>query len=79
MQTRKLGNSDLHITPVGGRSEIPLRIAILSRQWPRPYVFTKCGLRWDAKGNMKKALRSDSIRREVEDSLRRLSVEVIDL
>jgi aryl-alcohol dehydrogenase-like predicted oxidoreductase len=51
----------------------------LSRQWPRPYVFTKCGLRWDAKGNMKKALRSDSIRREVEDSLRRLSVEVIDL
>ncbi len=45
----------------------------------KPYVFTKCGLRWDAEGNVQKILRADSICREVEDSLRRLAVDAIDL
>ena len=45
----------------------------------RPYVFTKCGLRWDARGQVEKVLSADSIRREAEDSLRRLSLDVIDL
>jgi len=125
MQTRKLGNSDLHITPVGygawaiggsgwqfgwgsqndndsiaaihrslelgvnwidtaavyglGHSEEVVARALKSWSGPRPYVFTKCGLRWDAKGNVSKVLNADSIQREVEDSLRRLSVDVIDL
>src|SRR5579864_1625456 len=124
MQTRKLGNSDLHITPVGygawaiggsgwqfawgsqddddsiaaihralelgvnwvdtaavyglGHSEQVVARALKNWPGPRPYVFTKCGLRWDADGNVRKVLNADSIRREVEDSLRRLSVEVID-
>jgi aryl-alcohol dehydrogenase-like predicted oxidoreductase len=42
-------------------------------------VFTKCGLRWDEQGNIQKNLHADSISREVEDSLRRLNVETIDL
>ncbi|MDQ2695615.1 MAG: aldo/keto reductase [Pseudomonadota bacterium] len=46
---------------------------------PRPWVFTKCSLVWDDKGAVSNALKADSIRREVEDSLRRLRVEVIDL
>ncbi len=125
MQTRKLGNSDLHITPVGygawavggsgwqfawgsqddndsiaaihralelgvnwidtaavyglGHSEEVVARALKSWQGPKPYVFTKCGLRWDAQGNVQKVLSTDSIRGEVEDSLRRLSVDVIDL
>ena len=125
MQTRKLGNSDLYITPVGygawavggsgwqfawgsqddndsvaaihralelgvnwidtaavyglGHSEEVVARALKSWLGPRPYVFTKCGLRWDAQGNVQKVLTSSSIRREIEDSLRRLSVEVIDL
>jgi aryl-alcohol dehydrogenase-like predicted oxidoreductase len=125
MQTRKLGNSDLHITPVGygawaiggsgwqfawgsqddndsiaaihrslelgvnwidtaavyglGHSEEVVARALKSWRGPRPYVFTKCGLRWDATGNVRKVLSADTIRREVEDSLRRLSVDVIDL
>jgi len=125
MKTRKLGNSDLHITPVGygawaiggsgwqfawgsqddsdsiaaihralelgvnwidtaavyglGHSEEVVARALKSWPGPQPYVFTKCGLRWDADGNVRKVLNADSIRREVEDSLRRLSVEVIDL
>ena len=125
MQTRKLGNSDLRITPVGygawaiggsgwqfawgsqndndsvaaihrslelgvnwidtaavyglGHSEEVVARALKSWSGPRPCVFTKCGLRWDTQGNVRKVLKSDSIQREVEDSLRRLSVDVIDL
>jgi aryl-alcohol dehydrogenase-like predicted oxidoreductase len=125
MQTRKLGNSDLRITPVGygawaiggsgwqfawgsqndndsvaaihrslelgvnwidtaavyglGHSEEVVARALKSWSGPRPYVFTKCGLRWDTQGDVRKVLKADSIQREVEDSLRRLSVDVIDL
>lgn len=45
----------------------------------RPYVFTKCSLVWDDTRVVRHNLAVDSIRREVEDSLRRLRVEVIDL
>jgi len=44
-----------------------------------PYIFTKCSMVWDEKGNISHSLKRDSIRREVEDSLRRLQVDVIDL
>jgi len=51
------------------------------KSWPgaKPYVFTKCSLRWDGKGNVQTVHSKDSIRRELEDSLRRLSVDVVDL
>ena len=45
----------------------------------RPYVFTKCSLVWDAAGNTSHNLDPQSIRREVEQSLRRLQTERIDL
>lgn len=45
----------------------------------RPYIFTKCERTWDAQGKIIPNLKADSIRREVENSLRRLQVEVIDL
>ena len=45
----------------------------------RPYVFTKCARIWNEKGEIGKSLKEDSIRREVEDSLRRLKLDVIDL
>ncbi|UBF25850.1 aldo/keto reductase [Kovacikia minuta CCNUW1] len=124
MQTKQLGNSDLHITPVGygawaiggsgwefgwGHQEDEDSIAAIQRalelgiNWidtaaiyglghseevvaqalkgrsDRPYIFTKCSLIWDDKGEMGHSLKADSIRREVEDSLRRLQVETIDL
>ena len=125
MQTSKLGNTDLYITPVGygawaiggsgwqfawgsqddndsiaaihrslelgvnwidtaavyglGHSEEVVGRALKSWHGSRPYVFTKCGLRGDANGEVQKILTADSIRGEVEDSLRRLSVDVIDL
>jgi aryl-alcohol dehydrogenase-like predicted oxidoreductase len=47
----------------------------------RPLVFTKCGLVWQdqADGVPRENLRPAEIRRECEDSLRRLGVETIDL
>jgi aryl-alcohol dehydrogenase-like predicted oxidoreductase len=56
-------------------------VARVLADWPghRPYVFTKCGLRWDAQGRVRRVLTADSIRRECEDSLQRLKVDAIDL
>jgi aryl-alcohol dehydrogenase-like predicted oxidoreductase len=125
MQTRKLGNSDLQITPVGfgawavggagydfgwgpqedaesieaihralelgvnwidtaavygiGHSEEVVARALKEWKGPRPYVFTKCAMRWDAKGKVTKVHKADSIRQECEDSLRRLQVDAVDL
>ena len=125
MKTKRLGNSDLFITPMGfgawaiggagwefgwgdqddkasiaaihralelginwidtaavygmGHSEEVVAAALKSWRGHRPYVFTKCGLRWDEQGCVHRSLQADSIRRECEASLRRLKVETIDL
>ncbi|PYS00226.1 MAG: aldo/keto reductase [Acidobacteria bacterium] len=62
-----------------GHSEEVVALALRTWPGPRPYVFTKCGLRWDEQGYVHRSLTADSIRRECEDSLRRLNVDVIDL
>lgn len=125
METRQLGNSDLHVTAVGygawaiggsgwqfawgsqddndsiaaihrslelgvnwidtaavyglGHSEEIVAKALKTWSGPRPLVFTKCGRLWDEQGNVRGGLGADSVRRELEDSLRRLAVDVIDL
>ena len=45
----------------------------------RPYVFTKCSLVWDGGGDISNVLEKDSVKRECEESLRRLQTDVIDL
>ncbi len=45
----------------------------------KPIIATKCSRVWDENGNIQGNLTRESIRREVEDSLRRLDVDVIDL
>jgi aryl-alcohol dehydrogenase-like predicted oxidoreductase len=45
----------------------------------RPLVFTKCSIVWDQEKNVGHSLKRDSIRREVEESLQRLDVDVLDL
>jgi aryl-alcohol dehydrogenase-like predicted oxidoreductase len=62
-----------------GHSEEIVARALKSWSGPRPYIFTKCGLRWNEKGEVQKVSSASSIRGEVEDSLRRLGVDVIDL
>lgn len=126
MEKRKLGNSDLEITPIGfgawaigggdwafawgaqddndsvaaiehavasginwvdtaavyglGHSEEVVARALRSiGSSNRPYVFTKCSLVWNDAREVSHNLKSDSIRREVEASLKRLGGETIDL
>jgi aryl-alcohol dehydrogenase-like predicted oxidoreductase len=62
-----------------GHSEEVIGRAIKSWSGPKPYIFTKCGLRWNASGQVEKVLRRDSLRNELEESLRRLKVDIIDL
>jgi Aldo/keto reductase family len=62
-----------------GHSEEVVGRALKNWSGTKPYIFTKCGLIADAKGNVTKNLDGGSIRREVENSLRRLGVDVIDL
>ncbi len=45
----------------------------------KPYVFTKCARIWGEDRVIGKSLKRDSVRRECENSLRRLQVDVIDL
>jgi aryl-alcohol dehydrogenase-like predicted oxidoreductase len=124
MQTRQLGTTDLHITPIGfgawalggggwefswgpqddrqsiaairraldlginwidtaavyglGHSEEVVAAALKGRR-TRPYVFTKCSLVWNDARVISHSLKAASIRREAEDSLRRLQVDTIDL
>jgi aryl-alcohol dehydrogenase-like predicted oxidoreductase len=45
----------------------------------KPLVFTKCSIVWDDEKNVNHSLKADSLRKEIEDSLSRLEVDVIDL
>ena len=62
-----------------GHSEEIVAEAIEGWSGSRPYVFTKCGQVWDDDGNVNRTLRADSVRKECEESLRRLRVDAIDL
>jgi aryl-alcohol dehydrogenase-like predicted oxidoreductase len=52
---------------------------ISSNGTPEPYVFTKCSMRWNDKREIYRSLTAASVREEVENSLKRLDVDVIDL
>ena len=124
METRRLGNSDMDITPIGvgawamggggwefgwgpqqdkdslaaiheafdrginwidtaavyglGHSERVVGRALKSRA-KCPFVFSKCSMVWNKNGEIGHSLKASSIRREVEDSLKRLDIDVIDL
>ena len=45
----------------------------------KPYLFTKCSMRWDEDRKIYRSLKAGSIQEEVENSLTRLRVEAIDL
>ncbi len=121
---RTLGNSDLHLTPIGfgawaigggnwefawgsqddnesidaihraldlginwidtaaiyglGHSEEVVARALKGYSGSRPYVFTKCSMRWHADRSIYRSLKAASVREEVDASLRRLQIEAID-
>ena len=59
-----------------GHSEEVVARALKTTSY-KPFIFTKCGLVWDEKREVGNSLKQ--IRREAEDSLRRLAVDAIDL
>jgi aryl-alcohol dehydrogenase-like predicted oxidoreductase len=61
-----------------GHSEEVVGKAVKGMAKP-PYIFTKCERIWNERREIAKSLKADSIRREVEASLRRLQIERIDL
>ena len=52
---------------------------VLSGMRQRVFIATKCGLRWDDRGYVKHDLTADSITLELEQSLKRLKTNYIDL
>jgi aryl-alcohol dehydrogenase-like predicted oxidoreductase len=125
LELRQLGNSDLHLTPIGfgawaigggdwefawGSQEDSDSVAAIERaldlgiNWidtaaiyglghseevvakalknsaHKPYVFTKCSMRWTTEDRkIYRSLKAASVREELENSLRRLNRETIDL
>jgi aryl-alcohol dehydrogenase-like predicted oxidoreductase len=125
LELRQLGNSDLHITPIGfgawaigggdwefawGDQDDKDSVAAIERaldlglNWidtaavyglghseevvakalknssHKPYVFTKCSMRWNTdERKIYRSLKKDSVREECENSLRRLQLDTIDL
>ncbi len=121
---RTLGNTDLHLTPIGfgawaigggnwefgwgpqddnesvaaihraldlgvnwidtaaiyglGHSEEVVARAVKSSSH-KPYIFTKCSMRWHSDRSIYRSLKAVSLAEELEASLRRLGVETIDL
>ena len=61
-----------------GHSEEVVARALAGRT-NKPYVFTKCSRLRNDDGSLRGSLKADSIRRECEESLRRLNVDAIDL
>ena len=61
-----------------GHSEEAVARALDGRS-NRPYVFTKCERTWNDQREIRPSLKADSVRKECEDSLRRLRLDVIDL
>ena len=61
-----------------GHSEEVVAKALKSTN-KKPYIFTKCSMIWDDAGEVSHSLKTESVRREVEASLRRLAVDTIDL
>jgi aryl-alcohol dehydrogenase-like predicted oxidoreductase len=77
----ELGMNWIDTAPVYGLGHSEEVVARALREWKgkRPHVFTKCGMLWNAKGEISYSLHGDSVRRECEASLRRLKTDVLDL
>jgi aryl-alcohol dehydrogenase-like predicted oxidoreductase len=124
VEKHQLGNSDLHLTPIGygawaigggnwefawgaqdddesvrtieraldaginwidtaaiyglGHSEEVVAKA-LKNATSEPYIFTKCSMRWNDSRQIYRSLKAKSLQEELENSLRRLNVDMIDL
>ena len=62
---------------LGHSEEVVARALVGSSR--KPFIFTKCSMVWDENHQIHRSLKRDSIRREMEASLRRLRVDCVDL
>ena len=62
-----------------GHSEEIVGKAVKSWSGAKPLVFTKCSMRWHADRSIYRSLKAASVIEEVENSLRRLGTDTIDL
>lgn len=81
LRALELGVNWIDTAAVYGTGHSEEVVAQAMKQWKgkRPYIFTKCTLRWDENRKVYPDHSAASIRKECEDSLRRLQIEVIDL
>jgi aryl-alcohol dehydrogenase-like predicted oxidoreductase len=77
----ELGVNWIDTAPVYGigHSERIVGEALRQYSGERPYVFTKCGLIGLESGDTRNSLKADHIRQDIDASLERLGVDVIDL
>lgn len=76
----ELGVNWIDTAPVYGLGHSEEIVGKAIKQLPeRPIIATKLALRWDDQGNITRCLKEESVREEVENSLRRLGIDVIDL
>jgi len=81
LRALELGVNWIDTAAVYGTGHSEEIVAQALRQWKgkRPYIFTKCVLRWDENRKVFQDHSAASIRKECEDSLRRLQIDAIDL
>jgi len=81
VRAMELGVNWIDTAAVYGTGHSEEIVAQAVKQWKgvRPYVFTKCSLRWEENRKVYPDHSAASIRKECEDSLRRLQTDVIDL
>lgn len=68
--------------PIYGHGHAENLVGQLLKKTPeskRPLIFSKCSVTFNDAGDVGHSLKAESITQEIEDSLRRLQVEVIDL
>jgi len=76
------GMNWIDTAPVYGLGHAENLVGELLKKLPaskRPLIFSKCSMVFDDKGEVSHSLKSASITREIEDSLKRLDVDTIDL
>ncbi|MGB6131202.1 MAG: aldo/keto reductase [Acidobacteriaceae bacterium] len=61
-----------------GHSEEVVGRALKGRA-QKPYVFTKCSMRWHEDRSIHRSLKRESLQEELDNSLRRLGIDVVDL
>ena len=81
LRALELGINWIDTAAVYGTGHSEEVVARALKQWKgkKPYIFTKCVLRWNAERKVYQDFSAASIREECEDSLRRLQTDVIDL